>query len=211
LAFPNAYLEVDEPPNRIPRQKILALGGMIGLVCFSLIILALHFEPTGYNPVTQVVSDYAVGPFGSVMSVGFVAGGVGLSLLGVALVLAEMEPRAFRVGAYMVLIAGLALFFVGAFPTDLEGQATTFHGTVHSLLSQIVFSFGPIGMLLITFSYGKRWFALMLPIYLGTGAFLAANLSLSLGVSGLAERFFIVLLLGWWIALSYHAFRDRLP
>ena len=51
----------------------LAIGG---LGYFVTTVVALHFLPTGYNLVTQVVSDYGVGRYSFLMMVGFLAGGV---------------------------------------------------------------------------------------------------------------------------------------
>lgn len=211
FAFPNAYLETDVPPRSWPWTRILSLVSLAGLSCFGLSVLFLHLAPTGYDPIRQAVSDYAVGPFGVFMAIGFFGGGVGVAALGVALLLAASPSRAFNVGTALVLVAGISLFLVGLFPTDLEGSATTFHGMVHSVLSQVVFSLGPIGMLLISFCYGKRWFGVSILIYAVTGAFLAANLALSLGQTGIAERFFILFLLCWWLTASIQAFRGRLP
>jgi len=210
-AFPNAYIETDELPGRLPWSRVLGLAGMIGIVYFGLTIAALHLEPTGYDPVRQAVSDYAVGPFGKVMAIGFFVGGLGLVSLSLSLLMSEVASRTFKLGAAFLLIAGLALFSVGSFPTDIEGAVTTFHGTMHSALSQLVFSFGPIGLLLISLSYGKKWFLATLVVYAITGAFLALNLSRAMGMTGLSERFFILFLLSWWFVASYKAFRNRLP
>jgi hypothetical protein len=56
-AFPNAYVDVDEPPNNSVLVKALALVGMIGIAYIGLTTLILDFAPTGYDPVRQVVSD----------------------------------------------------------------------------------------------------------------------------------------------------------
>lgn len=211
LAFPNAYIETDEIPSHVLREKALALVGLAGLAYFGMTVLVLHFEPTGYNPVTQAVSDYAVGPFGYLMSAGFFLGGVGVVALGFALALRRSLRRMFRLGSFMFVVAGLALISVAFFPTDLEGAASTLHGTLHSLLSQIVFSFGPIGMLLVSYTRGRRWFVLTLSLYAATGAYLSANLALSLGAGGLAERLFILFLFGWWFIVSYRSFKYPSP
>lgn len=96
----------------------------------------------------------------------------------------------------LLLIAGVALFTVGAFPTDVEGAQTTIHGTVHGMLSTLVFTLGPVGMGLISYGYNRKWFFATLLGFVVTSVF-AAVVQLELGAMGLAERGLIVLLLSW--------------
>ena len=63
--------------------RLLAVVSLLGSVYFGLSVIALHFLPTGYNPVSQEVSDYAVGPFGAWMDLlGFRGGRGGRHVLG---------------------------------------------------------------------------------------------------------------------------------
>ncbi|MDA4124915.1 MAG: DUF998 domain-containing protein [Thaumarchaeota archaeon] len=202
-AFPNAYLEVDEPPNKALRNKALAFIAAGGIGFFALVIFVLHFEPTGYNPLTQAVSDYAVGSFAWEMQLGFYIGGIGLATLGVLNYLSA-KARSSKVGSALLFLAGIALFTVGAFPTDLEGTPATLHGIMHSVISQVVFSAGPIGMVLISYAVGRRPFLATLVAWLTAGGFFALVTALSLGASGLAERLFIAVLVVWWFADSVY-------
>ena len=208
FAFPNAYLEVDEPPKRIPREKILAAIALVGISYLGFTTLVLHFEPTRYDPIWQVVSDYAVGCFAFEMELGFFAGGVGLVALALAISVANPGRRVFKVGSSLLFIAGLCLFVVGAFPTDIEGAAITLHGTIHGILSQFVFILGPIGILLISYGYGRRSFWPILITFIAAGIFFAADMALSLNATGLAERIFILVLLSWEFVISLRLLRN---
>jgi hypothetical protein len=53
----------------------------------GLTTLILHLQPTGYDPVRQVLSDYAVGAFGTEMALGFFVGGVGVAALAIGILL----------------------------------------------------------------------------------------------------------------------------
>lgn len=207
-AFPNAYLEVDEPPRRFPLQRALALVGMLGVAYFSITIVLLHFEPTGYDPVSQFVSDYAVGAFALEMSLGFFVGGIGVTGLGLALVMVQTDRRAFRAGAFMTVIVGLVMFLIAGFPTDIEGAASTIHGIVHSGLSAVVFTLGPASMVLISYAQGRRWFGVALSVLAASFVFSALTGVFVLGANGLAERFFIAVLFGWWMVAAYRALRN---
>jgi hypothetical membrane protein len=209
FAFPNAYLEVDEPPKRIPRERILAAIALVGISWLGLTTLVLHFEPTGYDPIRQVVSDYVVGSFAFWMELGFFAGGVGLVALALGISVANPGRRVFKVGSSLLLIAGLCLFVVGAFPTDIEGATITLHGTIHGILSQFVFILGPIGVLLISYGYGRRsFFWPILTTFIVAGIFVAADMALSLNATGLAERIFILVLLAWEFVISLRLLRN---
>ena len=205
-AFPNAYVDVDEPPNRTSREKFLALVGMFGAAYFGLTILVLHFEPTGYDPLRQAVSDYGVGRFAVEMQLGFFAGGISLVSLALAFALAD-EGRVLKLGSLLLLIGGVALFIAGGFPTDIAGAAATLHGTIHSSLSLVVFTSAPIGMLLVSYGNGRRWFWTTMSALAAAGGFFAATLILSLDAGGVAERLFILVLLLWWFAASWRQFR----
>jgi len=179
--------------------------GMVGVVYLGMTTVILHLQPTGYDPIRQVVSDYAVGQFGTEMALGFFAGGVGVAALAIAISLTSIH-RTLKIGSMPLFVAGVALFIVGAFPTDLGGAPTTIHGTIHSLLSLLVFTLGPLGMVVISYSYNRKWFLATLLGFVVTSVF-AVSVQLGFGAMGLAERGLIVVLLTWWFAMSLHIFR----
>lgn len=205
-AFPNAYLEVDEPPRRTG-QRALAFVGVAGTAYFALTVAALHFEPTGYSPVTQTVSDYGVGAFSVAMALGFFAGGIGMAALALVLRSASAGRRGLRVGSTLLLVAGVVLFLVGLFPTDIEGAPATAHGTAHNVLSLIVFVLAPTGMLEISHAKGRPWFSVT-PLALAVAALsLVLDAALALDASGVVERIVITVIFGWVLLTSYSAFR----
>jgi hypothetical membrane protein len=179
--------------------------GMVGVVYLGITTLILHLQPTGYDPIRQVVSDYAVGHFGTEMALGFFAGGVGVAALAIAILLTSIH-RTLKIGSIPLFVTGVALFIVGAFPTDLEGAPITVHGTIHSILSLFVFTLGPLGMVVISYGYNRKWFLATLLGFVVTSVF-AVSVQLGFGAMGLAERGLIAVLLTWWFAMSLHVFR----
>lgn len=208
-AFPNAYLEVDEPPRRT-RQRALALAGLLGTAWFILTVTALHLEPTGYNPVTQTVSDYGVGKFAAAMDLGFFSGGAGLFCIALALGSGPGRQRGtgLRAGATLLLVAGIALFLVGLFPTDLEGTPGTAHGAAHGLLSLAVFTLGPAGMIVLARTQDHHWLLATLGALGVAAASLVINAAFALDANGLAERAVIAVVFGWCLGVAYLLFRD---
>jgi hypothetical membrane protein len=55
----------------------LALGAMMLILLYPVAAITLHLLPTGFNPVTHELSDYANGPYGWLMTVGFLGLGLG--------------------------------------------------------------------------------------------------------------------------------------
>jgi hypothetical membrane protein len=182
------------------------------LALIAITTILLHFLPTGYNPVTQAVSDYAVGPYSVLMMFGFLAGGIGNMSLAVALGKHQtFSAKFYRVGAVLVFVAGAALFTLGFFPTDIEGSSvTTSHGLVHSIVSLLVFITWPVGMLLVSYSFGRIQFLASILALVIAGAFFGLNAALALGAGGLAERIFIAVLLGWALFGSFQILRKSL-
>ena len=166
---------------------------MAGVGYLGLVILLLSLFTTDYNPITQLASDYGTGTYAVEMNAGFIAAGVGtlsLALLG----LLDLEGRSARVGSAFFFPAGLALIMNGFFSTDIEGAATTLHGTIHGLGGLVFFTTAPVALLLVGYSFGRRWFALtLLALALGLGSLLLDS-AMALDAAGLAERIMILVL-----------------
>jgi hypothetical membrane protein len=196
----------NDPSSRFDR--FFAVLALIGLGSIASITIALHFLSTGYNPVTQVVSDYAIGNYSSLMMIGFLTGGIGNISLGLTLSHLASASKLHKIGASLLLVAGLALFIVGLFPTDLEGSSVTTHGIIHSIVSQIIFITWPVGMLIVSYRLGRKRFTMSFLALVGAGVFFALDKALSLNIGGLSERIFILVLLGCSLLNSYVMFRN---
>jgi hypothetical membrane protein len=169
-----------------------------GLVLIAIATIVLHFLPTGYNPLTQAVSDYAVGPYSALMMSGFFAGGIGNMSLAVALGKNQTFSEKYRAGAVLVFLAGAALFVLGFFPTDIEGSSMmTTHGLVHSIISLVVFIAWPVGMLLVSYTLGRGQFLASVLALVIAGTFFALNAGLALRV-------------GWTGGAHFHCSTTRL-
>lgn len=195
-AFPNAYLETDEPPNSIPWDRIIAIVGTLGTTYFGLTILALSLFDSDYNPISQAASDYGVGRFAVEMNLGFFIGGIGLIAFALTIGRQEANIRS-RSGSALFFIAGLVLFVNSYFTTNIEGGSASFHGTIHGLGGLVFFIAAPIGVILVSRRFGR-------------GKLLAAVLGLGIGfvllaiggLSGLAERVILLVVFATVIIAS---------
>jgi Protein of unknown function (DUF998) len=101
-------------------------------------LVALHFLPTGYDPVGDAVSDYGVGPYRGWFWLQAVAGGVGCLALGIAL--AQLDPFTPTQVVVALIVTAVARFLIPFFATDQHGSRfQTAHGIVHMILAVIAF------------------------------------------------------------------------
>ena len=102
-------------------------------------LLALHFLPTGYDPIRDAVSDYAIGRYRAGFWVFATAGGV--SGLALAIALSSSNPSKPTLAIAMLLLSAVARFLIPLFPTDQEGSRfQSVKGTIHMVLAITVFA-----------------------------------------------------------------------
>ncbi len=180
-------------------RSALALLAIAGVAYLGLVILVLSLLTSQYSPVTQVASDYGVGPYAAAMNLGFFVSGLGAISLALA-TYGSGSSGTRRAGAALLVPAGLALMTNGFFQTDIEGAATTMHGVIHSLGGVVFFLASPVGLLLVSGATGGRRFTVTLLAFAVGAALLALNGALGLNAAGLAERVMILFVFGSYIA-----------
>jgi len=195
--------------------RVFSLVALVGILYFGLAVLALHLLPTGYDPLTHAVSDYAVGAYGPVMDSAFVAFGIGVFSLAIALSRPDSSSVVrSRLGVPLLSLAGACLFAVGFFPTDLEGAPATTTGDIHTSLSAIVFLAMVVSLPVLSRAFGRseklrsyRRFSLALAIVV-VALFFVADATITEGVyGGLGERVFILGFYSWLLLATIRVYR----
>ena len=188
-AFPNAYLETDEPPRGLPWKKIIAVAGALGTTYFGLTILALSLLDADYSPISQAASDYGVGRFALEMNLGFFIGGIGLITFASSIGRKSAVLRS-RAGSVLFFIASLMLFMDSYFTTNIEGGPATLHGTFHGFGGLVFFIAAPLGVILFSRKIGRA------PLLAVTGGLIIgfSLLAFDPGLSGLAERVILLVI-----------------
>lgn len=205
-AFPNAYIDTDQPPRKSAVKGALALVGAAGAAYFGLTILVLSLISTDYSPMSQFASDYGVGRYAAEMNLGFLVGGVGMISFSLANA-AKMPNRAARFGSALVFMAGVALMVDSYFTTDIEGASATLHGTIHGFGGLVFFFLAPVGLLAIYSRLGRgRLLAVLGGLAVGA-TFEVTNSVLSWGAAGLAERILILVIFSSVVAASLSLYR----
>ena len=109
----------------------LALVSLIATLGYLALFVALHVLPTGYHPVQEAVSDYAVGPYGYLFRAGLYVSSLGVLALAFLLVVGVGSPPVASRDLVYLLAIPLTRIGMTLFPTDLEGTARTRTGILH--------------------------------------------------------------------------------
>jgi hypothetical membrane protein len=198
----------------------LAPGAMILILVYLVAAITLHLLPTGFNPVTHELSDYANGPYGWLMTVGFL--GLGLGSLLLVWIVARGHDAGLLSPATLVLIGvwGAARFLAAFFHDDLPGAVPTVHGRIHNVLGALAFFSVSTAMILASrrFRREPRWSSLSrLSLVLGVLALTTTLLfvggvessSPTHPVLGLSERVFYVCAIVWLLLVGSRIARTR--
>jgi hypothetical membrane protein len=190
-------------------NRSLANAALAGFATFPLIVVALHIVQRGhYHPLSQAVSELALGRAGWLMWIAFCSAGTGLLCL--ALLHRRLVQRSLAAPALLAL-AGLLAYVSAVFHADPENATTTsLHDQIHQTASLIAFVSIIIAMFVSSrrFHLDPRWQPLARPTLIWAicslaTLFLIPNLPDSL--FGLGQRIFIATWLSWTIAISAHA------
>lgn len=185
------------------QTAILATLAIVGMGYFVVAVIALHFLRPDHNPIQRIVSQYAVGPYGFVMTSAFFALSLGSLALVIGLFRGLSEAGRSLVGLVLLGIWGLGIFIAGIFPTDLNGSAQTTFGNIHVIASVLAFVSLVLAALLISwrFKNDENWssfhrpallFALLMSL-----TFVGLFLYINTRFGGLGQRIFIAAVLIW--------------
>jgi hypothetical membrane protein len=180
--------------------------------CFAWFVLALallHLLRPDYTVVDHMISDYAVGRYGWIMTTAFASAAIGCLVLGIGLLREGPKVWLGRAGAGLLIICALGLAVTAIFPTDLETAPSTRTGDIHAisfLVNIFAVLFAAIALAL-SYRRSEHWrrrraagagFAALLLI-----AFLAQFFTLHKGAPyGLTNRAFVAILMAWLISTS---------
>jgi hypothetical protein len=129
--------------------KIEATSARLSIVAATatlLLLASLHVLSPEFDPSFRMVSEYALGHYGWVLSLMFLAWGMSAWTLAVAL-WSQVKTRAGKVGLWFLVIAGLG-----------EAMASVFditHDTGHSIAGVLGVGGFPIAAVLLSVSLGR--------------------------------------------------------
>jgi hypothetical protein len=192
--------------------ETLSYVAAVAMAISAVALIALHLLPTGYNPIRDAVSDYAIGRYRTGFWLFVVAGAVSGFALAVAL--ARSDPTKPTLAIAMLLLSGAARLLVPLFPTDQSGSRfQTLKGTIHMVLAVAIFASIAVAASNLggTLGHEHSWHAVKglvdgwLP-WVITGTAIATGLAI-IGprlkrIFGLIERSYYVSSIAWFLVVS---------
>jgi hypothetical protein len=173
---------------------------------FPLLVLILHGVQAGhYHPLTQAVSELALGPDGWLMAIAFCSLGTGTLFLAAMLRRLDTPPR---VAPYLIAVSGL-LSYVSAFVHADGPHGSTTHGLIHQTVGIVTFVLMITGMFALVrpFRRDRHFRGLATPTlawaFAAVGGFVLIPLS-GAAYFGVAQRIFLGIILSWALTAATH-------
>jgi hypothetical protein len=180
---------------------------ILALVCFGGVIL-LHLVRGEIHPLRQVMSDYANGSHGPVMTIVFY--GFGLAAIALAIRLRHAIKRSGLTRPIPALLglAGVSMIAAGVFEVERPLVPDTFEENIHSYASIIAFVLTIGAMFLFSFAarqdhrwWGFRWVSAALAAA-GAGAAMLTPVTADTGWSGAVQRLLGLSVLAWFVLVA---------
>jgi hypothetical protein len=205
-----------KPPDRSidnggPSLEMLGTVGIAGVSYFFATILAMHFIQPDLRPIDHTISEYALGRWGWLMTLGWVVGGVAVLALALGLRRSLTPSTTVRVSIGLMVLSGLVGFIAsGLFRTDVpdaEGiTGYTGSGQLHDVAGLIGFLALLVGAFILAtvFAQDPRWSPMAGPTRWFAWAMLgwlvvrvAVAVAQLVGSGGLVQRIVWPIMLGW--------------
>lgn len=200
--------------DRSRRVAWLSTIAIAGSIYYAVAVVVLHALRPEYDPLSRVTSNYAVGPYGYLMTATFFAIAAGLMALSLGLSQTLAPLAQSRVSLALLVAAGVGAIVAGVFPTDVTptDAPITATGVVHILAGVTAFLCIVVAAVRISMRLDRdpqwrafRRLALLLAFSILVG-FIVSIVAQPLGGRGIGQRIFLGTVLVW---LLYMAVRLR--
>lgn len=185
--------------------------GIIGIVG-SLIVVIADFVGIAvvddYNPITQTISNLAIGKYGWIQDVGLNLYGVSLFVLAIALWRWDIGDWRWRLGAALVFLIGIDILVISEYDR-YAGDPNSFGRTVHLYAVYVLGVLLPLVGVLCSFGLrrvGQKWQYIswaIAAIWIVCGP---PFFQVPTNYDGLYERFVATILLCWTVVTSWLVF-----
>jgi hypothetical protein len=142
---------MNAPAAVAPAAEGVAFASAGATVLTFVLIVALHVLEPELAPSSRFVSEYAIGAYGGIMRVAFVAWALACAALAVA-VRNTLGTRRAHVGSAVLLVAAVALVVAGIFaqdPVTTRPGEGTLAGALHAAASLVGIPAIPLAALLL--------------------------------------------------------------
>jgi len=192
------------------KARISAMITIAGVLYFALTIAALHVLRPDLNPISHFTSEYAVGPYGFLMTTTFFSMSVASFALVIGLYQAVLPPTRSLLGLGLLGIWAIGVLIAMLFPIDIEGAPETIAGTIHQMNGPSIFLCMTAGALLISLRFKRdtSWQSLHVPAMILSSIMLAGfagtafSFATGSGFGGLAQRIDLAALVAWILLIA---------
>jgi hypothetical membrane protein len=192
--------------DNVASAGVARLGQRIVFACaayYVLVVTALHILEPGFDPRFRFISEYALGRYGWLTTTTFFA--LALATVVVAAGIREVHPSTWRVriGFGLLAVASMFICISGVFRDSIP----------HLLAGAVAFPSLAMAALLLSWTFRRAagWESIHLATLVIALGMLAAFLSMvaDVGVPGVQQRAFLLLLLLWFAIVIHRAVRVR--
>ncbi len=185
-------------------SNLLATVALVGSGCFVASALLLP-AVSEYGIRGDFISELAIGRYGFVQTLAFLAFGIGAVALAVGLRRSTKGSWGSLVGSILVGLFGIGVLLDAAFPIDPGGQMTTVAGTVHLVAALAAFVCMVVAMFVLsrTFKQDAGWRSLRsVSLVLALAALAAFFLPSGGEWAGLFQRVFVGIVISWMVIVA---------
>jgi hypothetical membrane protein len=193
------------------RIRMLAGVSLVGIACFLVTIVALHWLQPELSPLNEAMSYYVHGPHGWLLTLGLFS--LGLASLTLTIALGREPPGPVgKVGRSCLAVWSVGTLLASVFAADPPGrwdEPPSMSGSIHGVAALVALAVFPVAAILLSRRRRRdiRWVRLsLLVLAFGSAAGLVAfawslvPVFISPGppkLLGLTDRILIVLYSGW--------------
>ena len=202
-----AHIPVTRQARQVAWLALIAIGG---IVYFVVAFAVLHFLRPEYNPINHAVSNYAVGPYGYLMTAAFYVLALSVFALALGLTRSIDLTNLSRVAVLILCLASVGMVVMGIFPGDVHAlhPPATITGVIHWTAAAISFLSIMIAAFLLSscFRTDERWQAFQHPCFVLAlamiGALLLYGILALVGWIGIGQRIYLAVCLLWLLVLA---------
>jgi hypothetical protein len=181
---------------------------VFSVIYYASAIALLHALRTDYDPGYRYLSEYAVGPYGALMTSTFFVLSLGSLALALGLWRSVSSKLRFLPGMLLWLTWACAVFLAGVYPTDLQELPPTRIGQIHNLMGMIAFPSATLALPLLSFplrwerSWRSVWGVAVALSLVAVICFLTVLWLEGIRLAGLSQRMFLATTLAWMFILG---------
>jgi hypothetical protein len=193
-----------EKPRYFSKLALLSTGGF---VCFVVMVVLLHMLSPELDSNTRFISEYVHSTYGYLLTIGFLALGIGSILLTILLFNLAGTGIMWKAGLVLLLVWSFGVIADGVFPLDKGVEPVTASGQIHLMAAMVAFISLIIASLLLSLSFRKHAVfqnlarPTLVIVALIIFTFIVGMISPP-SLQGLTQRLFVLSCVAWFLMVS---------